>query len=652
MTILNLWCWFWGDTPGHFFFVEIESKQLVADLKEGIIRKHPKCSRINPIDLDVFKVSIPTKDFLLKVEGEPTPHHVDGARILDNPQDKIEDLFDVDVYCDWIRQTIDVIVMPSQRSAVCPSNSFTFGADPEREALQLIYELYWGKEVPVTEEQVEPDGLNRCNHGTGQPMGRQSQVLRYIAIPGLSRWGITKGDKLMVRDEYVKAYDWLSSLTDYQARFSVICGHPDIGKTLFLYYCLVQRLSQKSTTSFSLEPRSRVYILSEKGVHKATESSVWSFDGPVHVPSHHWALLDAGTTSVPPPSPLVYDFRVVLVTSPDESRYRHWVTKLMGLTYYMNPWSWDELWVGASIQYRLDPNTPSAKRMLENYLNYGPSPRIIYEDRDGIQTYNEELEEEIEEIDLDRVLDRGESLRDISNKLFVPYPALDDRLRRPRFAIASRYILGRLAYKFDGDIAKFKKFADRVTLRDVYPETMAREVLYEVRCHRTFVLRDDSSNSRPMALRINKMTACKKGDAKPHQIYVRASVWQRMTARYSFQATPRTVKYFSSDDDLGTLSESTYYIPRATIDPAYDAFVIRDRRLFVFKMSVALGSLRVNVKGLEDLKNRVGGQVIGEWYFVMVVPPENEKAAEVVLPEEVEWASKLSVFTLVVPELP
>lgn len=294
--------------------------------------------------------------------------------------------------------------------------------------------------------------------------------------------------------------------------------------------------------------------------------------------------------------------------------------------------------------------------MYENYLNYGPSLRIVYKDHSApTHTYvKEELEVEINEIDLNQIIEWGEFLRGVSTKIFIPYPALDTPIRRPRFGIASRYILGRLAFRFDGDITstRFRKFAERVALGGVYEETMVREVLYEVWCHRHIVLRDESSKN---SWRMNKLQLVRMNDIKPRPpTYVRASFWKRVKRRYTFEATTRTVKFFSSNDDLGVLSESTYYIPMVSIDPAYDAFVIRGGRLFIFKMNLGLESLRVNIntKGLEDLRNRVGSQVTGKWCFVVVVPnSEKEEAVEVVLSSDSEeWTLKLDVYHYMPPK--
>ncbi|TFK63574.1 hypothetical protein BDN72DRAFT_310297 [Pluteus cervinus] len=168
----------------------------------------------------------------------------------------------------------------------------------------------------------------------------------------------------MVRDEYVEAFNWLSSLESCLSQFSVICGPAGIGKTLFLYYCLVRRLSMKLPTAFSLEPEERVFVFHEGGVRDLAPRAAPSF-----CLRGWWALLDAGQASDPPPSSLVIGFRVVLASS-DKRQYKGWVKQRHGMLYHMKTWTCDEIRAVASIQQRPSLPTLSTKAWYERFPQY------------------------------------------------------------------------------------------------------------------------------------------------------------------------------------------------------------------------------------------------------------------------------------------
>ncbi|TFK63567.1 hypothetical protein BDN72DRAFT_310595 [Pluteus cervinus] len=155
--------------------------------------------------------------------------------------------------------------------------------------------------------------------------------------------------------------------------------------------------------------------------------------------------------------------------------------------YYMNPWSWCEIWAAESIQNTLNPTQSNqrAETLFHNFLNYGPSPRIVYKNHDALKAYDQEIDHAIRKVELSHLQLHAypwsgsmlgwqdEPIRDTLCKLLYIYRG--DPPSRARLSIISRCILGRLAYKFDGDVIEFIKFAEQV-LEDVSPAVAAGEV--------------------------------------------------------------------------------------------------------------------------------------------------------------------------------
>ncbi|TFK63577.1 hypothetical protein BDN72DRAFT_847494, partial [Pluteus cervinus] len=259
-----------------------------------------------------------------------------------------------------------------------------------------------------------------------------------------------------------------------------------------------------------------------------------------------------------------------------------------------------------------------------------------------------DLERAIQRVDLRHLLRIREvgSLAPINSKITAP-DTLDKPLVAYRevnpylavYSVSSRYILGRLIEKFNDDIS-FTQFACSVF--KAQSPAISQEMLYTARCHR---LLSRNGFAEPIDMGIKKLVSRKEdipGDIK-HYFYTWASGQE--TKDYIFHATARTPRYFSPDDDLGVLNKSTYYTLKGTNDPAYDAFVVHEGKLFIFRISPTSGRSRVvNVKRLEDLEKLVGNQVVGNWHFVNVVPCAKQEVAELVIPEE--WASKLDVYTM------
>lgn len=111
------------------------------------------------------------------------------------------------------------------------------------------------------------------------------------------------------------------------------------GKTLFLYYILAVRLAQRKPTAFQEIESGFVYFQSTGVTFHRSWEEFKPADGT-------WALSDSNQNVEPPCSAFTREPRLVVIqaTSPKEDRYKEWIKQTGGDVYWMNPWTWPEMW--------------------------------------------------------------------------------------------------------------------------------------------------------------------------------------------------------------------------------------------------------------------------------------------------------------------
>ena len=146
---------------------------------------------------------------------------------------------------------------------------------------------------------------------------------------------------LLVRDEYILAYDAILKDTLYQPMgwrrsATLVTGQSGIGKTLFLLYVLVRRLQEKNTVALQINSN-EFALFDERGVNLHSSESG-------RVPKGAWALSDSigehhGLCSAFE-RPSVH---IIHTSSPASSRWKGWVKRLSADRYVMDVWSLKEL---------------------------------------------------------------------------------------------------------------------------------------------------------------------------------------------------------------------------------------------------------------------------------------------------------------------
>ncbi|KXS13829.1 hypothetical protein M427DRAFT_58081 [Gonapodya prolifera JEL478] len=157
-------------------------------------------------------------------------------------------------------------------------------------------------------------------------------------IFGLKRFLVREEYRLALRFIDLAEQKWKAKQSKRAPTFAN-CGNPGKGKSLFLYYVLAIRLSQRKPTAFQETKNNFVYFQST-GV---TLHGAWDEFTPA---DGTWALSDSQEDVEPPCRAFVREPRLIIVqaTSPKEDRYKEWIKQTDGVVYWMNPWTWPEMW--------------------------------------------------------------------------------------------------------------------------------------------------------------------------------------------------------------------------------------------------------------------------------------------------------------------
>ncbi|KAH8978936.1 hypothetical protein EDB86DRAFT_2836305 [Lactarius hatsudake] len=320
--------WFFVEGKDLYHKIIISEGKDVADLKTRIHEegRHSYWIGVDAIELVLFQVDI-----------DPTPHRgkirelraPDDARVMDEPMDRIQQLWPDEPTKDHLHICVRLPSAIGKRRAedetergkpsklvrteLHESDTSGFSRIPSHK-VQSAWELYtnmWGQPLKDVVLTV---------HG-------QQNVLEYVPSEKLQGW-----------------------LT--------IVPYTGLGKTSFLYYVLLRRLSSKSPTAFQLPDGC---ILFDEG-------------GPQEFsrfPKHTVAFADSTTTGMEPPCVAFQDaakayVRVIQTTSPALDNSKGWYKEVSANQYVMDYSSSEEMDVFGKI---LDLNCDVLQRI---YNTWGP----------------------------------------------------------------------------------------------------------------------------------------------------------------------------------------------------------------------------------------------------------------------------------------
>ena len=139
---------------------------------------------------------------------------------------------------------------------------------------------------------------------------------------------------------------------------------PLIGKTLFLYYALIERILDKEPTAFQLDSKRVFVFFGPTDVQVCPNGERLD---PEKFPGA-WALVDSNASLIQPEEKLISDrskYFVIQATSPQPLRWKAWSKYCDAELAVMKAWSWPELYIGGQVNsfvssctYRL-PQDPS-----------------------------------------------------------------------------------------------------------------------------------------------------------------------------------------------------------------------------------------------------------------------------------------------------
>ncbi|KAM6499073.1 hypothetical protein JOM56_004581 [Amanita muscaria] len=154
----------------------------------------------------------------------------------------------------------------------------------------------------------------------------------------------------------------------------VITGTPGIGKSIFLYFVLVERILNGQCTAYQYT--STVILM--LGSH---DVRIFPADPRLDTRKFPgtWALVDSNVELIPPRGEFTSahsKFYLIQATSPQPSRWKAWKKQLSAAIAVMKPWSCKELYIGGT-EFISPPLDASALRDV--FIKYGRSARHCYD---------------------------------------------------------------------------------------------------------------------------------------------------------------------------------------------------------------------------------------------------------------------------------
>ncbi|KAH8995601.1 hypothetical protein EDB92DRAFT_2084426 [Lactarius akahatsu] len=323
----------WGKEGGRLTgqkvgFSQLSLRPLVSHLKNQHSNSHFYCPQVNPVSLE-------PRDTLQKRVAY-------SARVTE-----LADKADTDPVPPgwWDLENLHVYLYVH------------FG--PEVQAAEQLYKTLWGEELKVILKEISDDN------------GTTWKYVPETRIGSLRMLGYTV-PCLLLRPEYDITFNTFNE--DHRTAKRRECGgvvatgQPGIGKTCFLYYALLRRLSEMKPVA--LERPGFFILFHEGGVYR------YSNTDPDSLPERTWALSDSNENAPQPCSAFgtVSKRRtawVIQTTSPAEKRWKNWKKYCTADMFVMNPISIEEVTVlGKLLKPEVDVSD-----LQRIYRKWGPSAR-------------------------------------------------------------------------------------------------------------------------------------------------------------------------------------------------------------------------------------------------------------------------------------
>ncbi|KAF9513103.1 hypothetical protein BS47DRAFT_988844 [Hydnum rufescens UP504] len=353
-ALLKLNCWVYGESPNRIFPVKIPTTETVATLKKAIKEEKQAFQTHGADTLTLWQVSI-------FVDGQQKPQIPPHNEAL-SPLVRLSTLFP-DVPQEG---HLHIIVGPPP-GATTPSSSAHGLGDSDTEAccLRAFCEKYWNRgdegraeiykiesvEVPFMVRDNESDlyesesGLD--NDGCTLRIPYESLSLGSVGhdFPDFFDHGYSS---ILVRREYHDMFTHISNLCKKGDRGVVVTGSPGIGKTIFLYFLLVERILQGRPTALQRNP-DRVILITNTGKVQIIPDKkhmdpqgfpgVWGLvDSNDSLMKPHWVFTDSHS-----------QFFLVHSCPPQPVRWKAWRKKFSASIAVMKPWSWEEFYIGGMV---------------------------------------------------------------------------------------------------------------------------------------------------------------------------------------------------------------------------------------------------------------------------------------------------------------
>ncbi|KAL5532275.1 hypothetical protein ACEPAF_5844 [Sanghuangporus sanghuang] len=232
----------------------------------------------------------------------------------------------------------------------------------------------------------------------------------------------------------------------------VISGTPGIGKSLFLFFLLAQRLLARQTTIYQFKSGEFVLFHATGVYHSELVKKEFLF-----LPQHTWFLVDSNEQNFIPPLSFLEacsssSRKIVMAASPRETHFTFYSKHKMFVTVWMEPFSEAEIIAARKLQGR---KTPIAERALEKFFRlYGPSARAAYENAKAPDDYKTDIVKNIDGVDWDgivkivRDMGRGYFEMKFSHLVFIARRQGKDA-REWYVEFASKYVANLVYTAFD-----------------------------------------------------------------------------------------------------------------------------------------------------------------------------------------------------------
>ncbi|KAI0783419.1 hypothetical protein C8Q75DRAFT_859541 [Abortiporus biennis] len=379
----------------------------------------------------------------------------------------------------------------------------------------------------------------------------------------------------------------------------ILLGTPGIGKSLCLYYILMERLLSRRPTFFQTNPDA-VTFWCEDGVFRIEARNVdlyavFADNTPTAiVTADYWYLLDSNESLIFPNHHIrATRARVIQAASPQREHIL-WEGKENKLVckWYMKPSPLKEHL--AMRQFQKNPYTEA--QYINFYNNFGPSARLLRRCAGRPRQYESELTGRIEKLDLaalDGLLTSTRRMklddRNVSHWIFGLYPGM--RRNHIRLNIFTRHIYGLIK----------KAFGDgwQSQVRDVYRLLKSRS---DTRSMTGYILEDQLHGLLTRGGRWHLTEMRSKSDGSKNNIYTAVAndsdpKYHLVLGPTAFVAalgtitpedTPLDIYRYEENEEIDWYKPG-YYQPISPNQAVIDSFVVdpQEQSVHVFQFAVS-----------------------------------------------------------------